>query len=423
MKMSLRLFTILTCILTVGPSLAVPFVSAAPPVVPDVVAVTPSSTTNGSSDAVTTPVSGGVEGDQPAAPDGFYERAIVEGVALRSKVIDSGAAQIEVYTVRFLSGTFNGQTKEISSDVGSNPYGLQPRKGDKVVIFEQTSPDGATNFYIESFDRRGAMIWLVILFAFVLILLAGWQGAKVVLSIAISIGLIIYVLIPSFIHGVNPVPLAIGLGGLFTLISSWLTIGWNKKTYVTVIGTMGGALVAYLVSVVFANWSHLNGLSTEEDRLFFDKNPTLNAKGLLFAGIIIASVGVVEDVAVSIASGVSEVKRANPRATFRDLFVSGMAIGNDHMGALANTLVYAYVGGSLSTMLLYQQFGGSWLKFVNFDAVVDEVIRALAGTIGLVFTVPITALLSAWLMQKRSILQEPPHLHGQGEVHTHEIQK
>lgn len=365
---------------------------------------------------VTTPVSGGVEGEKPPVPDGFYERAIVEEVKIAAKDINGGAQQVEVYTVRFLSGVLTGQTKEVSSDVGSNPYGLEPRKGDKIVIFQQPSPDGDMDFFIESYDRRGAMFWLVILFAFTLILLAGWQGAKVVVSIALSILLIIYVLIPSFIRGVNPVPLAIALGGIFTLISSGLSIGWNRKTYVTAVGTMGGAIVAYIISVVFANWSHLNGLSTEEDRLFFEKNPTLNARGLLFAGIIIASIGVVEDVAVSIASGVSEVKRANPRASFRDLFVSGMAIGNDHMGALANTLVYAYVGGSLSTLLLYQQFGGSWLKFVNFDAVVDEVIRSLAGTIGLVFTVPITALLSAWSMQKRNILQEGAHLH---EGHAH----
>ena len=211
--------------------------------------------------------------------------------------------------------------------------------------------------------------------------------------------------------------MAIILSGIFTLVSGGFSLGWNRKTYVTAIGTMGGALVAYLISWIFADWAHLNGLSTEEDRLFFDKNPGLNPRGLLFAGIIIASAGVVEDVAVSIASGIAEVKRANPRLSFRQLFQAGMTIGNDHMSALANTLIYAYVGGSLSTLLLYTQFGGSWLKFVNFDSVVDEVIRSLSGTIGLVFTVPITALLTAWAFQKRNVTQEEV---GRGHVgHTH----
>lgn len=136
------------------------------------------------------------------------------------------------------------------------------------------------------------------------------------------------------------------------------------------------------------------------DRLFFTKNPQLDPRGLLFAGIIIAAMGVVEDVAVSIASGVMEVREANPRLGFKELFRSGMVVGRDHMGALANTLVFAYVGASLSTLLLYSQYGGSWAKFMNFDLVVDEVVRSLAGTIGLVFTVPITALLAAWAARR-----------------------
>jgi uncharacterized membrane protein len=118
----------------------------------------------------------------------------------------------------------------------------------------------------------------------------------------------------------------------------------------------------------------------------------------MFAGLIIAAAGVLEDVAVSIASSVSEIRRHHPQASFKELFMSGMVVGKEHMGALANTLIFAYVGASLSTLLLYSQFDGSWLKFINFDSVTDEVIRSLAGTIGLVFTVPITALLAAWVM-------------------------
>lgn len=352
--------------------------------------------------------------------DGQYERAMVEQVQRNEEQTANGGRQVESYTVRFLSGPLSGETRDIVNDVGSNPYGIQPRQGDKVVIFIQSSADAGQTFYIESYDRRSAMIWLVILFVASLVLLAGWQGLKVAASILISIALIGYVLIPAFLRGVNPIPVAILLSGVFTLVSSGFSMGWNKKTYVTAIGTMGGALMAYFISWIFADWAHLNGLSTEEDRLFFNKNPNLNPRGLLFAGIIIASAGVVEDVAVSIVSGLSEVKRANPRLAFRQLFKAGMAIGNDHMSALANTLIYAYVGGSLSTLLLYTQFGGSWLKFINFDNVVDEVIRSLSGTIGLIFTVPITALLTAWFFQKRAVSQEETTSgHGGHTGHIH----
>lgn len=347
--------------------------------------------------------------------EGNYERAMVESVFTRDEKTSSTGQQLEVYRVRFLSGSREGTTQDISSDIGSNPYHLDPAIGDKVVVFSQLAPDGQIAYYLEGFDRRGALLWLGILFVFMLVVLSGWQGFKVALSISISIGLIGYVLIPLFLAGYNPVPVAIFLSGVFTLISTGFATGWNRRSLATAIGTIGGSLVAFTISWLFADWAHLSGLATEEDRLFFDKNPGLNPQGLLFAGIIIAAAGVVEDVAVSIVSGIAAVRRANHRLSLRELFKAGMMIGNDHMAALANTLVYAYVGGSLSTLLLYKQFGGSWLKFINFDSVVDEVIRSLSGTIGLIFTVPITAFLAAWVVKREPIA----HLEEDLAKHQH----
>jgi uncharacterized membrane protein len=366
---------------------------------------TATSTDSATSDVLpgTDQASGGTDGaaSQAAADrgdEGQYERAIVESVSLKASPTDNGGAQqIKVYHVKFRSGPLDGQEADIQSDVESNPYNIDPHQGDTIVVFMQPDGSGGWLLFLEGYDRRAALFFLVALFVLTLVLLSGWQGIKVAISMAISIALIAYVLVPLFLHGANPVPVAIALAGVFTYVSAGLTTGWNRKAIVTAVGTMGGALVAYFISVLFVNWSRMNGLATDEDHLFFDKNPNLDPRGFLFAGIIIAAVGVLEDVAVSIASGVSEVARHKPHATFRELFVSGMVVGRDHMGALANTLIFAYVGSSMSTLLLYSQFGGSWLKFINFDSVVDEVVRSLAGTIGLVFTVPITALLAAWI--------------------------
>lgn len=333
--------------------------------------------------------------------DGTYERAIVLSASNSSVTTPQGAQQLQNYEIQFLSGPSKGKNRTLSSDVSSNPYRLEPRPGDKVLIYLSPNPDGGEPLaYLESFDRRTAVYWLIALFVFMMVLLAGWQGFKIAFSIFLSIMLIGFVLIPGFLKGLNPVPIALGLSVVLTAISTGFSTGWNRKSLITTIGTLGGVLVAYLLSVVFANWSHLSGLGSEEDRLFFDNNPSLNPQGLLFAGIIIAAMGVVEDVAVSIASGVMEVRQANPNLSFKQLFRSGMVVGRDHMGALANTLVFAYVGGSLSTLLLFAQNGSSWAKFINFDVVVDEIVRSLTGTIGLVFTVPITAFLAAWVAIK-----------------------
>lgn len=355
-----------------------------------------------------------------AQAEGSYERAVVEAVSIQDQKTTSTGQQVQIYRIRFLSGSSDGKEQDISSDVGSNPYGLSPTVGDKVVVFVQAGQDGSSDhYYLEGFDRRAALMGLVALFVAMLIVLSGWQGLKVALSIAISIALIGYVLVPLFLRGYNPVPIAIILSGIFTLIGTGLSTGWNRKSLVTAVGTMGGAMVAYAVSWIFADWAHLSGLATEEDRMFFDKNPLLHPRGLLFAGIIVASAGVVEDVAVSIVSGVAEVRKANHRLSMRELFTAGMVIGKDHMAALANTLVYAYVGGSLSTLLLYKQFGGSWLKFINFDSIVDEIVRSLSGTIGLIFTVPITALLAAWVIRRGSIASAETDAPSHSHTHHH----
>ncbi len=349
--------------------------------------------------------------------EGVYERAEILRVESSSRQTSSTTSeQIQVYHVRFLSGPLKGESRAIEGDVGSNPYQLRFDTGDKVVAYLQPADEeGSWNIFLEGFDRRMALFWLVVLFVLMLVLLAGWQGAKVAFSIGVSLALIGYVLIPAFLGGINPVPVAILLGGIFTLLSCGLSTGWNRKAVVTSVGTMGGAIIAYFLSVIFVHWTQLSGLTTDEDRLFFQRNPELNPRGLLFAGIIIASVGILEDVAVSIVSGVSEVHKANPRLGYKDLVLSGMAVGRDHMSALANTLVYAYVGASLSTLLLYRQYGESWLKFMNFDVVVDEVIRSLCGTIGLIFTVPITAVLAAWAVRRHGWNHDA---HG-GHSHTH----
>lgn len=302
-----------------------------------------------------------------------------------------------VYEVELRGKEMRGRRITVTNDVTSNPYQLTPRKGDHVVIYVVPNDQGDLEFFLEGFDRRIPLAWLVVLFVLVLVALAGWQGLKVAFSICVSIALIGWVLIPSFLNGVNPVPIAILLVTALTFLSTGLSTGWNKQSVITALGTLGGVIVAYGVATLFAGWSNLSGLATEEDRLFFSQNPTLNPSGLLFAGIIIAAMGIIEDVAVSIASGVEQVRRANHALGIKELFRAGMVIGRDHTAALANTLIFAYVGASLSTLLLYAQYDGSWLKFLNFDTIADEVIRSLAGTIGLILTVPVTALLAAWI--------------------------
>ena len=339
----------------------------------------------------------GDQGNSTAA-DGTYESAIVQDVKTVDQQVPNGATHQQAFDIEYLSGPLNGKTRTISNDARTNPNGLQPAKGDKVVVYLQPDTSGGEPHPImESFDRRDAVYCLIALFFLTMLLLAGWKGFRIASSVILSLLLIALILIPAFLKGMNPVPIAALLAVLITTINSLISMGRTRKCFVTVIGTLGGVLAAYLLSVLFANWAHLSGIAAQEDHLFFDKNPLLDPHGLLFAGIMIAALGVVQDIAVSIASGVMEIKKTDTRLTFKDLFCAGMIVGRDRLGTLANVLVFVAVGGSLSTLLLYSQYGGSWMRFINVDPVANEIVRSLAGTIGLVFSVPITALLAAWI--------------------------
>jgi len=364
----------------------------------------------------------GDQGNSTAA-DGTYESAIVQDIKTVDQQTSNGAKRSQAFDIEYLSGPLKGKTRTISSDAGTNPNGLQPAKGDKVVVYQQPDTSGGEPHPImESYDRRNAVYCLIALFFLTMLLLAGWKGFKIAFSIILSVLLIGLVLIPAFLKGMNPVPIAAVLAVLITMIGSLVTTGWTRKSFVTVVGTLGGVLSAYLISILFANWAHLSGILTQEDHLFFDGHPLLDPHGLVFAGIMIAALGVVQDIAASVASGVMEIKIADPRLTFKELFRAGMIVGRDHLGTLANALVFVALGGSLSTLLLFTQYGSSWMRFVNIDPVANEIIRSLAGTIGLIFAVPITALLAAWIVLRikghKDPIREATTWHGD---HTHEI--
>jgi uncharacterized membrane protein len=329
--------------------------------------------------------------------EGSYVSARIMDVRTETTTSTEGGQIHQQYDIQFRGGSLNGQKKTIVNDVSSNPSQIEPRIGDNVVINVLPDDQGQIHYYIEGYDRRGPFVWLITLFVFALVLLAGMRGLKAAFSIILSVGIIGWVLIPTFLKGADPVPVAIILAGVLTYITSGFSVGWNRKSAIAAIGTMGGGFVAFVVSYAFTNWSHLSGLFSEDDRIFFTQNPLLNPHSLLLAGIIIASIGIVQDVATAITNGVEDIWHTKPNLSFKQLFRAAMIVGQENIGTFANTLIFAYVGGALSLFLLFTQYQGSWLKFLNFDAVMNEAVFALSGTIGLVLAVPITALLAVWL--------------------------
>lgn len=188
-----------------------------------------------------------------------------------------------------------------------------------------------------------------------------------------------------------------------TVITIFLVGGINSKGVSAILGTIAGVVIAGIISYIVGTKAHLTGLSAEEATMliYIPQGIQFDFKNLLFSGIILGSLGAVMDVGMSISSSVEEIYRANSALSIKELFQSGMNVGRDIMGTMINTLILAYTGTSIPMLLLFMAYETSMTKIVNLDIIATEVVRSLSGSIGLIFTIPITALISSILIKKQ----------------------
>jgi len=340
----------------------------------------------------------------------FYETALVlefkENVRPMN-VNDSGSASnvqgmvsIQEVKLRILSGKFKGQERIVENSMFVNPVNLEIKKGDKVIVYLEESGDGDFSVQIHDYYRLPQLFWLLGIFLAVILIVGRGKGFRALISLLLAILLIFKVFIPLVLSGINPVWSALIISFLITVISILIIIGRDKKTVPVILGTTGGLFLAALLAITFGNLSRLTGLSSEEARIL-SGDFNLNFKGILFSGMIITALGAIMDVAVSIASGMAEIARVNPNIERKRLIKSGINLGRDIIGTMSNTLIFAYVGTSLFVLLLFTEYGESYLKFFNFDFVAEEIIGALAGSIGLILVIPFTAVISGYVETRK----------------------
>jgi len=186
-----------------------------------------------------------------------------------------------------------------------------------------------------------------------------------------------------------------------TIFTMFLVGGVNRKSIAAIVGTLGGVSVAGVLAIVVGGATHASGLSGQEAQMlmFIPQGITFDFRALLMASIIIGALGAVMDTGMTISSAMAEIRRTAPTLSRRALFWSGMNVGRDVMGTMANTLILAYTGGSLALLLLVTAYEVEFIRLINMDPIASEVLRALAGSVGLVAAIPITALAAAWLMR------------------------
>lgn len=337
----------------------------------------------------------------------IYEEAVVRSVDMDKLQPEAKLKDIQVgyqdVTLEITSGKFKGQNFKVRNSI-SRLYNIKVKENTKVVAGIFLDGDNIQEVAIYTYKRSIVIYGLVILLFLLVLLVGKMKGLKSIVSLIFTLITIVYLMIPLMFRGVSPVIAATATAVIVVFVTLYLINGYSKKTLVAIIGTTAGVFVAGVVSFVAGNLAHLSGLTLEnaESVLYIAENSGLKVQGLMFAAILIASLGAVMDMGMSIASAIFEVHCVNRKLTPRELFRSGINIGQDMIGTMCNTLILAFVGGSLTLILLLMSANMPSVQLMNLDVLGTELIQGLSGSIGIVLTVPITALVASIIYKKAS---------------------
>jgi uncharacterized membrane protein len=301
--------------------------------------------------------------------------------------------QAPTATIEFLEGPRRGQ-QETADLEGPSGQLLLPdyAAGDEVVAAVDQQADGTTTFSVVDRWRLPLFGALTALFALATIGVAGWRGVRSLVALALSLVLAIRVLIPLLLAGWNPLALAIGLGAIVTVVSFVLTQGLNRTTGSAIAGTLAGLLITGTLAQLVTVLARFTPAEGSEQVIAIDQlaQGTIDLSGLLLAGVVFGGLGVLNDVAISQAATVEELRSVDPTLGRRALYGRTMNVGVAHLAATVNTLVFAYLGSALPLLVLFSiQVRGLGFP-LNEEVIAVEVVRTLVGSIGIVLTVPIT---------------------------------
>lgn len=346
-----------------------------------------------------------------AASKVIFEKAVVEEVLVDDASPDAWTEGLRLGTQQVILKVYTGdhQDKVFTAVNYLNAYAnVDLSVGDKVIVRMDYDAYGMPFIVsIVNYNRLTMIVILCLLYMGALIVIGGKKGAYAIIGLLFTLFSIWFFLIPLLRRGAPAIPSAIALVVVTTFVSLVALNGFSRKTFVAVVGCVGGVTIAGLIAHLAGVITPISGfnMSEAEELVLRASDSGLTIKGLLVSGVLIASLGAVMDVALSIASAISELKDMNDKADKKMLFKSGMNIGKDAMGTMANTLILAFAGASLNLLILFRVFDYPYLQIFNSDLMAIEIIQGLAGSIGIVLTVPLVAALGAVLFGSKSLMK------------------
>lgn len=295
-------------------------------------------------------------------------------------------------TIRVDSGKDKGRT---FTEIVQPDQSRQLHEGQEVVVAYEPSAPKDLQYSVTDINRRLPMALLAGIFALAVVVVGRLRGVMALVALAISFLVLNFFILPAILQGSNPLLVAVVGASAIMLIALYLCHGLSARTSVAVLGTLVSLLLIGVLGSLFIDWAALTGNTDDNTGLIHGLYPTIDMSGLLLAGVIIGSLGVLDDVTVTQTSAVWELHEANPSMGWRGLYRAGIRIGRDHIASVVNTLVLAYAGAALPLLLLFSIAQSGVGTVANSELVAEEIVRTLVGSIGLVASVPVTTALAA----------------------------
>lgn len=323
---------------------------------------------------------------------------------------------VQLIRLRILEGKFAGQEIEIENPIQTKlpEYRAfnRPLNVGNHVLVQVLGIHSVQDAYIIDYVRDVPLVIYAVLFTFVLMVLGGRKGLRSFLALALGIFVFLGALVPLLASGQPPLATSLLVGGGYAMFALTVLLGTKRDTLGAMIGTWTGLVVAGALSLVFGRWSHLTGASFPESEVFLSAQKALEwgegirLSDLLYASILFGSLGAIVDVAVSVVSAMRELASGDPTRRWKDLVQAGWRVGADVIGAMATTLIFAFLSSSFLSLILWERINTPFSLIVNSDVFATDVVRALSGSLGLFMTMPATVVATAFFLRPPTDRQE-----------------
>lgn len=304
--------------------------------------------------------------------------------------------------VRLTGGPSRGKIVQIKNTFfpGDPEAAIYLTEGMEVIVASQKEEGEVALYFLQDVARDRGIFLILALFLTILLLIGKKKGLRAMIALLFTFFVVVAIILPLILRGFNPVLVSIAAASGIIVITLPVIGGLNTKSVSAIAGTISGVAIAGAIAYLIGELSSLTGFTGEEAQALYFMEQPINIRGLLFAGIIIGSLGAATDVGMSVASAAAELSEANKELKPAELSAAAMNIGRDIMGTMSNTLVLAYVGGTMPLLLILMGQQISFLRIVNMDLFATEIVRGIAGSIGLIISIPITATIAGALMGK-----------------------